>query len=206
MEALLRCTIGGLAFVAAAAFAQQERTSLPAPRHALEGPALVRALRQGGLTVYFRHGATHNSQVDREPFDRGDCTKQRNLTDEGRKALRAAADALVALKAPIGDVFASPYCRTMESARLLLGRATAADAVLGAMTDGKPDYSALDRMLAAPPKGQVRIVVGHGHVFRALAGLPYLDEGEAAVLVPVEGRWEIAARLKLGDWVKLPLS
>ncbi len=41
-----------------------ERSSAPDARHRLQGAALVRALRDGGLIIYFRHTATDFSKND----------------------------------------------------------------------------------------------------------------------------------------------
>ena len=203
---MLRRTMAALiALVPLASPAQDAAGAMPDPRAALEGPALVRALREGGVTIYFRHAATVGSEVDREPVDFSRCETQRNLSDAGRAAARAIAASIERLALRVSEVLASPYCRTMETARLLTGRATSSRAALGGMTEhGKPDYSALDRILAtAPARGSVRLVVSHSHVFRALAGLPFLDEGEAAVLRPEDGRWVIVARIKAGEWARL---
>ena len=201
---LLRCIIAATALLAAPGAFSQELTALPDRRAALEGSALLKALRQGGYTVYLRHGATDNAQTDKEPPDFGNCATQRNLSEAGRAEARGIGEALAALKLPVSEVLASPYCRTMETARLAAGRADASREVLGGMANGKPDYAALDRMLATPPAaGTNRIVVGHANVFRALAGLPFLAEGEAAVIRPEGSRWVIVARMKLEDWKKL---
>ena len=202
---LLRCTITALVLLHAPAHAQDTSSALPQARDALEGAALARALREGGLTVYLRHAATVHSQPDLEPPDFASCERQRNLSDAGREMARAIGAGIEALRIRISEVLASPYCRTMETARLVAGRATESRAAIGAMTEGKPDYSELDRVLATvPPRGSVRLVVSHSHVFRALAGLPFLDEGEAAVLRPAGKRWVIVARLKPEDWAALP--
>lgn len=55
------CLFGiAVAFAASA----QERSALPDPRTALRGAELVEALKNGGLTLYFRHGGTDHSQLD----------------------------------------------------------------------------------------------------------------------------------------------
>ena len=56
----------------------EERSALPSPAHALEGPELLRALRAGGLTLYFRHTATDFSQNDASMDRYEECAKQRN--------------------------------------------------------------------------------------------------------------------------------
>jgi hypothetical protein len=190
-------------FCAAATLAAgaQERTSTPDPKYALTGSALVAELRKGGYTLYFRHTATDFSQSDARMVA-GDCSTQRNLTDNGRAQARAIGDAMKSLRLPIGQVIASPYCRTMDTARLIAGNARASDAVRGTRgSGGGPDYSALSAILAsAPDPGTLRVVAGHGNPFHAIAGPPHLEEGEAAVLRAMEGSWVVVARVKSGAW------
>ena len=66
--------------------AAAERVSSPDPAHALEGAALVHALRGGGFTLYFRHTATDFSQNDRGMTAYDECATQRNLSEAGRGA------------------------------------------------------------------------------------------------------------------------
>jgi len=62
-------------------------TSIPAP--AADLSRLVPLLKQGGYVVVLRHVATDDSQKDVYPFVFDDMTKQRQLSDDGRKvALR----------------------------------------------------------------------------------------------------------------------
>ena len=60
-----------------------------------------------------------------------DCAHQRNLTDGGRADARAIGAAIRSLGIPIGEVLASPFCRTRETAELIFGRATVSPAVRG---------------------------------------------------------------------------
>ncbi len=192
-----------LSFLAGA----REMSAAPDPEHALAGKALVQALRGGGYTVYFRHTATDFSRQDRPTFEATDCAAQRNLSDEGRAQARRIGEAIAALKLPLGEVIASPYCRTMETARLVAGRATQVEAVRGksSASGGAPDYSGLGKILASPvERGTLRIVAGHGNGFRSVAGAPHLEEGEAAVVRPAAGSgWTVVARLRVDDWARL---
>ncbi|MDQ3027810.1 MAG: hypothetical protein M3R58_15075 [Pseudomonadota bacterium] len=195
--------------IAMAAIAHaQERNALPEPGKTLAGAALTQALQRGGFTLYFRHTRTDVSQNDRDTKDFDDCARQRNLSDAGRGDARATAVAMRALKLVFSEVLASPYCRTMETARLMTGRASATREVLGAMTPGgKPDYSALETILATPPaRGTLRIISSHGNPFAAIAGAPHLAEGEAAVIRGDGSRWTIVARIPVSDWPRLALG
>ena len=202
---LLHCSIAALCSAAVETALPADRTALPDPAAAIAHAELADALRRGGFTLYFRHTATDFSQPDRDDDALADCSRQRNLTEQGRSDARAVGDAMRAMKLPIGDVAASPYCRTMETARLITGRATASRDVRGHATPrGKPDYSALERLLATPPApGTLRIVAGHGNPFFDIAGPPRLDEGEAAVIRGDGQRWTIVARIKVAEWARL---
>ena len=105
----LACTLTSLAFA-------QTDTALPSPKDALSGPALLNALRRGGYVIYFRHTSTDFGQNDEGMTSYDDCTKQRHLTEQGRAEARAIGAAIAKLQIPIGDVLASPFCRTLETA------------------------------------------------------------------------------------------
>ena len=115
----LRRRLAGRAFAAGAA--QSTR------RHAtptLAGARSAERAAPGGYVLYFRHTATDFGQNDEQMTGFEDCANQRNLTDGGRADARAIGAAIRSLGIPIGDVLASPFCRTRETAELIFGRAT----------------------------------------------------------------------------------
>jgi hypothetical protein len=170
----------------------------------LAGPALAAALGRGGLTLYFRHVATDFSQND-ERFVAGDCSTQRNLTDAGRADARAIGREIRRLKLPVGEVLASPYCRTMETAELIFGRATASPAVRGGPAQAPAErYAELRKLFAtSPAPGTVRAIASHGNPFRAVTDSAYLAEGEAAVVAPDGDGFRIVARIRKDEWSSL---
>lgn len=195
------CTAASLAVPAGA-----ERLSSPDAAHALEGAALVQALRRGGYTLYFRHTATDFSQNDAAMAGYDACATQRNLSEAGRAQAREIGEAIRALGLPVGEVIASPFCRTMETGRLMFGRAEPSTVVRGfeGTNRANADYGPLRALLASPPKpGTLRMVTSHGNPFRAIAGPPHLDEGEAAVLKPAGAEFVVVARIRRGDWPAL---
>ena len=117
----------------------------------LKGTTLVAALRGGGYVLYFRHAATDFGQNDDRMTGYEDCATQRNLIDKGRADARAIGAAVRRLAIPADDVLASPFCRTMETAQLIFGRATASPAVRGgpAQTESTERYAALRELLSA---------------------------------------------------------
>lgn len=148
---------------------------------------------------------TDFSQTDRNVTALEDCSTQRNLNAAGRRDARAVGEAMRAMKITVSEVISSPYCRTMETARLMFGRAEASRDAIGNMTPtGKPDYTALERILATPPAdATLRAVVSHGNPFQAIAGEPLLAEGEAAVIRGDGVRWIIVARIPIAAWLSL---
>ncbi len=98
--------------------------TLAAGASAAAGPDLTRSLRSGGLVVVLRHAATDFSKPDQDPVVVADCATQRNLSAQGRADARAIGRGVRRLGLRIGKVLSSPFCRTLETARLAFGRAT----------------------------------------------------------------------------------
>jgi hypothetical protein len=170
-----------------------------------QAPAnLVPQLRDGGYILYMRHTSTDFSQDDSQMTGYEDCKGQRNLTDKGRQEAREIGGHARRLRIPIGEVLASPFCRTMETARLAFGKARAMNEVRGGpvRSEDPNRYAALRRLLGTPPKGKTNNVISsHGNPFQAVAGPPYLAEGEIAVVRPEGGtRFTVVARIRPEDW------
>lgn len=167
---------------------------------------LLNQLREGGYVLYLRHTSTDFSQDDAKMTSYEDCASQRNLTDKGREEARRIGSHIKRLGIPIGAVLASPFCRTMETARLAFGAAQATNEVRGgpARSVDPKRYAGLTRLLSgAVPKGQNLVVSSHGNPFHAVAGPPYLEEGEIAVVRPEGERFTVLARIRLEDWSSL---
>jgi hypothetical protein len=188
-----------LAALVVAALAALASAQAPAP---LEGKALLTALRAGGVTLYFRHVATDFGQND-ERYVEGDCSTQRNLTDAGRADARRIGAEIKRLRIPVGEVRASPYCRTIETAMLMFGRAERAPEARGGPAVAEAErYADLKTLLATPPAtGTVRVIASHGNPFRAITQSAYLSEGEAAVVAPGPGDgFTVIARIPKDAW------
>ena len=86
---------------------------------------------------------------------------------------------------------------------LAFGRAEkSADVRGGPVRTPDPDrYAALRRLLSTPPPpGSNLAISSHGNPFYAVAGAPYLAEGEAAVIRPSGKDFEIVARVRHDQW------
>lgn len=166
--------------------------------------SLVEKLRSGGYVLYLRHASTDFSQSDSAMTSFEDCPSQRNLSDRGREEARRLGEQVRRLRIPVGEVLASPYCRAMETASLAFGRATPAPAVRGgsASPADPKRYDELRTILGTHPReGTNTVISSHGNPFRAVTALPYLAEGEVAVVRPLGGsRFSVIGRIRLEEW------
>jgi phosphohistidine phosphatase SixA len=154
--------------------------------------------------LYIRHTSTDFSKNDAGMTSYEDCATQRNLTDKGRDEARAIAGHFRRLGIPIGKVYASPFCRTVETATLAFGKAEKTNEARGGplRTDDPKRYDALRKLLSTPPaKGVNNVVSSHGNPYMAVFGGPYLAEGEIAVIPPAATA--PVARIRLEDWAAL---
>ena len=154
--------------------------------------------------LYLRHTSTDFSRDDSKMASYEDCANQRPLNERGRDEARALAAHLKRLGIPVDRVYASPFCRTVETALLAFGKAEKTPAVRGGpvKSDDPKRYDGLKKLLATPPApGRNNAIAGHGNPFHALFGPPYLAEGEIALVLP-DGKssYALAGRIRLQDW------
>jgi hypothetical protein len=71
-----------------------------------------------------------------------------------------------------------------------------------ARSDDAARYEPLKKILSTKiEKRENLAIAGHGNPFHAVAGPPYLAEGEIAVVQPEgSGRFRVIARIRLEDW------
>lgn len=187
----------------------------PAPAaETLAGESLVRALRDGGYNIYFRHAQTDWSQQDRieEEGDWKSCdpSRARQLSEAGRATARAIGEAIRALDIPVGRVLASPYCRAVDTARLMeLGPVETTTAVMNmraAEYVGGRDTvieTARELLSTPPPAGANTVVAAHGNVARAATPV-YPGEAEGVVFRPEgNGEFSFIGRLTPEQWTEL---
>jgi len=180
----------------------------------LEGAALVEALRKGGYNIYFRHAATdwsRNDQVSKEgDWTSCDPSKMRQLSEAGRQTATAVGESMRSLQIPIGQVFASPYCRTVETARKMnLGPVETTTDIMnlrvaeyfgGASAIAE---SARRRLAVIPQAGTNTVLVAHGNVLVTATDV-YPQEAEAIVFRPADnGTSNYIARIPPQEWVRL---
>ena len=179
----------------------------------LDDAALLQALRAGGHNIYFRHVATDWSLSDdvREPGDWRSCdpARMRQLSDAGRADARTIGAAFRQLEIPVGEVLASPYCRTVETAELMqIGDVVETMQVMNlrsaSYVGGRASVVAeAQALLASPPPSGNRVISAHGNVAREATPV-YPGEGEAVVFEPDgEGGFILRGRIPVGDWARL---
>jgi phosphohistidine phosphatase SixA len=180
------------------------------PKRVLAPAELAAVLRKGGFVLYFRHAATDVSQNDANSTGPTDCTNQRNLSDKGRADARAIGKALRNLAIPVGQVLASPMCRTDETAKLIFGKAEPSLAVRGDPAFPSTDprrYEQLRKIFVTPVPAHVNLgIASHGNPFHGVAGPPYIAEGELAVIEPHNDDFQVIARVRPEDWARIVAS
>ena len=175
------------------------------PPRELKGEQLIRALKGGGYTLLFRHTARATNVTEfNDLIVLADCSTQIPLTELGRAQARSVGEAMRKLAIPIGETIASPFCRTLETARLIAGNVRADNAVLG-HADGSfknsMNFTPLVDIMATPPQpGTNRIIVGHSSAFDNVAGGPSLEQGEAGIFRIVDRRPVLVARVLVEEW------
>ena len=177
-----------------------------APAGQLQGRALLDALRGGGYVLLFRHAATDYGQSDVDKQNLENCQAQRNLSEQGRQQAAAIGQALRQLQIPVATVLASPYCRTLETARLAFDSAEPSADLISELSDDASGgrerlTAALRGLLASPPEpGTNTVLVTRTLNIQSAVGLD-IEEGEAIVTSPNgAGGFTIVARVLAEGW------
>lgn len=188
----------GLLLAGLAGAAAQEHPVFNTKIEPPKAPDLRAMLQRGGFVIFIRHAATPDYQ-EPNPVDFTSCQRQRNLNGLGRAQAVMIGEALRELKIAIAEVLASPFCRTMDTARLAFGRVAPDEAVRGDK-DKLPD---LQKLLSTPPApGTNRVLVGHGGA-AGLLGDEFLREGEAMIVRPEgDDKFTMIARVRAESWAQ----
>ena len=172
-------------------------------------PSLADQLRGGGVILVIRHAATDQSKPDQDPVNLKDCGTQRNLSALGRNDARRIGQGVRRLRLRIGAVLSSPFCRTLETARLAFGRANVSLTLLNTIVADhdaawRSQIRAARRLFGAKPAaGRITVLVTHGSVVGDATGLS-LEEGEALVFRPHgASRFRLLGRILPRGWATL---
>ena len=147
------------------------------------------ALVEGGHVALIRHGnAPPGYGGDPPGFKIDDCKTQRNLDELGRRQARALGEAFRSRGVRVGRVLSSPWCRCLDTARLMaVGPVETSWALV---PDREPGGGARLRELKEIVSGWrgpgTLVLVTHAFTVQALMGfLP--KQGEITVLKPKVG-------------------
>jgi phosphohistidine phosphatase SixA len=171
----------------------------------LEGKDLVDALNHGGYIIFIRSAATDQPIDDVSALNPEDCKDQPKLNQEGRNEAQAIGEALRELNIPVGQVLSSELCHAQETAELAFGQYEM-DPNLKAFSPGQEEQhvTALRQILSSPvQRGANLVLVSHGVNLASTTDLS-IDNGEAAVFVPLEAEgYVLIARVKPDEWEEL---
>lgn len=180
---------------------------LAAGSFACIGPALAQqealwsALREGGVALLLRHAQTERGVGDPPGFRIGDCSTQRNLSDEGRAQARRIGAALAGRDVRVRQVLSSQWCRCLDTARLAFPEAAVVPyPALNSFFDDRSTEARQTREVAARiaairPPANVVFVTHHVNIL-ALTG-EAVGSGEGVLLRPSGERPQVLGRLVL---------
>lgn len=173
-------------------------------------PSLLAQLRKGGYVLYMRHGNTNNDIPDQPQLDLSDCSTQRPLNAQGRAVAKQVGEAIRRARIPVGEVHASPLCRTRETAQLAFGAKVKTNPLLmytAYLTAAqKAPILAHTRALlsATVAKGTNRVLVAHAPNMADLIGYFVKPEGTVVVLQPEgDNRFTYLASIHPDMWARL---
>jgi phosphohistidine phosphatase SixA len=176
----------------------------------LHGDAIVKALRQGGYVIVMRHTSSPREVPDKKTANADNVKPERQLDEEGRATATAMGKAVRELKIPIGDVFASPAYRALETVKYAQLGTPKPSPELGdngqSMQGGTEAQAAwLRKQVTQFPKGTNTILVTHFPNIRgAFPDSGDVADGEALVFGPDgKGGAAVVGRIKIEEWPAL---
>jgi phosphohistidine phosphatase SixA len=159
-----------------------------------------KALRAGGHVALMRHADAPGGVGDPPGFRVEDCATQRNLSDKGRADAEKIGSRLKGEGITFEKILSSPWCRCIDTAKLLNLGTVETEATFGnvvVLKDQRQTLTAGARALIARwTAGGNLLVVTHGANVQALAGV-WLSSGEIVVVKGGSDRTEPVGRLLL---------
>jgi phosphohistidine phosphatase SixA len=159
-----------------------------------------KALRAGGHVALMRHADAPGGVGDPPGFRVEDCATQRNLSEKGRADAEKIGSRLKGEGIVFEKILSSPWCRCIDTAKLLNLGAVETEATFGNVVVLKDQRQALAAgaraLIARWTAGGNLLVVTHGANIQALAGV-WLASGEIVVVKGGSDRTEPVGRLLL---------
>jgi broad specificity phosphatase PhoE len=143
---------------------------------ATDDAAALAAMKAGGHVALIRHADAPGPPGDPPHFRIDDCATQRNLSERGRAEARAIGQELKSEGIRVSQLWSSPWCRCLETARLMdLGVAIRIeDAASNAFTQRERRAELTERMrvlIAEWREAGTLVVSTHGANILALTGI-----------------------------------
>jgi len=158
------------------------------------------ALRSGGHVIFIRHAVTDPGIGDPTDFKLGDCSTQRNLSTQGRADAERIGAAFRHYQIPVAGVWASRWCRSLETAQLAFGNAQPAPMLDSTFTEDQAAKQnkireVLSFVGSAVMDNQNLVFVTHQVNIQELTGV-YLSSGEMLVAtLDGESKFRVVGRL-----------
>jgi len=177
---------------------------------------LVRQIQNGGYILYMRHAPTEpktadkNKQVKDGSFsvDFANCKTQRNLSEKGKEVAKALKKHFKRLHIPVGKVSTSPYCRTLDTAKMVFENYVI-DPNLAYSLSEEPEESVrlgqylVAEFIAANTEQTNAVFVGHSTNLREGLGIWPKPEGVVAVFKKSAGNIIYLGMITPTDWLSL---
>jgi len=159
-----------------------------------------KALRAGGHVALMRHADAPGGVGDPPDFRVEDCATQRNLSAKGRADAEKIGLRLKGEGIAFEKILSSPWCRCIDTARLMDLGTVETEATFGNVVVMKDQRQALTTgaraLITQWTAGGNLLVVTHGANIQALAGV-WLASGEIVVVKGGSDRAEPVGRLLL---------
>jgi phosphohistidine phosphatase SixA len=159
-----------------------------------------KALRAGGHVALMRHADAPGGVGDPPGFRIEDCATQRNLSEKGRADAEKIGSQLRGERIAFEKILSSPWCRCIDTARLLNLGTVETEATFGNVVVLKDQRQTLTTgaraLIARWTAGGNLLVVTHGANIQALTGV-WLASGEIVVVKGGSDRTEPVGRLLL---------
>jgi phosphohistidine phosphatase SixA len=159
-----------------------------------------KALRAGGHVALMRHADAPGGVGDPPGFRVDDCATQRNLSEKGRVDAEKIGSRLKGEGIAFEKILSSPWCRCIDTARLLNLGTVETEATFGNVVVLKDQRQTLTTgaraLIARWTAGGNLLVVTHGANIQALTGV-WLASGEIVVVKGGSDRTEPVGRLLL---------
>jgi len=170
---------------------------------------VVKFLQSGGYIIYFRHGATIHTQKDNDFDDLQNCNYQRNLSHKGKEQSKATGEAIKKLNINIEHVYTSPFCRTIDTAKLIFNRYKVIKNLRASYaTDSEKTKLLIDtlrkQLSKIPNKGTNTVIVGHTTNLNIITKVRSRPEGVAHIFKPLgDNGYKHIGKITPKQWISL---